>query len=494
MSLSRRHFLVGGLAAAACGTRRRGAAPLAHPALGVQSGDPDGAGATIWCKATRAGVLVVEWGDRFEHRVVGPRVDATTDHCAQLRLSGLPAGARVRYRCYFRDGAGRAGEAAEGSFATAPADRRATSLVWSGDLCGQGWGRSPDFGGYPIFDAMRALQPELFVCSGDLVYADDPLLPEVVLPDGRVWRNDDSRAKAHVAETLADFRACFAYNLADGAMQRFAAATAIAAQWDDHEVRNNWVPSGTAADDPRYRTAPTEAALARRALRALYEYVPFGEPRMIRRIARGPLVDLFVTDARSHRGANGPGGEPAPGPTTALFGAAQLDWLERELAASRARWKIVALSLPIGLVVRDGVDVEAIAQGEAAPPGGREHEIARLLHFVHQRGIGNLVFVTADVHYPAAHHYHPERARFTPFTPFHELVAGPLHAGAFGPNPLDPTFGPAVLFQRPPPVDNPPPSDGYLSFGRIVATDTHLAVSWHGAAGQLLHRLDIPAA
>jgi phosphodiesterase/alkaline phosphatase D-like protein len=30
------------------------------------------------------------------------------------------------------------------------------------------------------------------------------------------------------------------------------------------------------------------------------------------------------------------------------------------------------------------------------------------------------------------------------FDPFWEFVAGPIHAGTFGPNPLDPTFGPEV--------------------------------------------------
>ena len=44
-----------------------------------------------------------------------------------------------------------------------------------------------------------------------------------------------------------------------------------------------------------------------------------------------------------------------------------------------------------------------------------------------------MVWITGDVHYAAAHHYHPERARFTDFDPFWEFVAGPPHAGTFGP-------------------------------------------------------------
>jgi len=41
-------------------------------------------------------------------------------------------------------------------------------------------------------------------------------------------------------------------------------------------------------------------------------------------------------------------------------------------------------------------------------------------------GVQNVVFITADVHYTAAHHYSPERAAYTDFTPFWEFVSGPL--------------------------------------------------------------------
>ena len=508
--LTRRHFLVGGLGAvAACGTtgrgRARGPSPAPHPVLGVQSGDATADAAAIWCRASRPGRLVVEWttGDSFAaaRRVDGALADPAADLCAVADLVGLPAGARVRYRCYFRGPSGAAGEAVEGSLATAPRERVTTGLIWSGDVCGQGWGHHPDQGGYRIFDAMARLQPELFVCSGDLIYADDPLVPEVRLPDGKVWRNQVVPAKARPAETLADFRGNFAYNLEEAAFRRFAAATPIAAQWDDHEVRNNWFAGGSTAGDPRYRSVRAEADLAGLARRAMFEYVPFGADvragrRFHRRIARGPLLDVFLLDGRSYRSPNGPDTERAPGPTTALLGDAQLDWLEGELTASRALWKVIACDLPIGLVVPDERAIEAFAQGDPGPAAGRELEIARLLRTVHERRIANILFVTADVHYAAAHIYRPEAARFGPFTPFHELVAGPLHAGGFGPNPLDPTFGPSVLFQRAPPVQNPPPSDGYLSFGRlqIGGTDGVMEASWHGGDGELLHRLQIPPA
>ena len=60
------------------------------------------------------------------------------------------------------------------------------------------------------------------------------------------------------------------------------------------------------------------------------------------------------------------------------------------------------------------------------------------------------MWLTADVHYTAAHYYNPDKAQFQEFEPFWEFVSGPLHAGTFGPNELDNTFGPEVRFIKAP--------------------------------------------
>ena len=52
------------------------------------------------------------------------------------------------------------------------------------------------------------------------------------------------------------------------------------------------------------------------------------------------------------------------------------------------------------------------------------------------------------MHYTAAHYYDPNRAVFQDFDPFWEFVSGPIHAGTWGPVPLDNTFGPAAIFQK----------------------------------------------
>ena len=112
--------------------------------------------------------------------------------------------------------------------------------VHSGDTVGQGYGINPDVGGMTIYEAMRRMQPDFFVHSGDTIYADNPLLPEKKLPDGKVWKNIVTEAKSKVAETLDEYRGNYRYNLLDENLRRFNAEVPTLAQWDDHEVLDNW--------------------------------------------------------------------------------------------------------------------------------------------------------------------------------------------------------------------------------------------------------------
>ena len=109
--------------------------------------------------------------------------------------------------------------------------------------------------------------------------------------------------------------------------------------------------------------------------------------------------------------------------------------------------------MPLGLVVYHDAGKkwgsEAVAQGNG-PALGRELEIADILRFIKHNEIRNVAWITADVHYCATHLYEPGRAQFTDFAPFYEFVSGPLHAGGFGPNELDDTFGPRVVFTKNP--------------------------------------------
>jgi alkaline phosphatase D len=474
--LSGRAFGQGGSPAVITSERMRPTLPY-----GVQVGDLAGDRAILWARADRPARMMVEWATTESladaRRVPGPAALEDTDFTSRLDLSGLPPGQRVFYRVTMVDLADRGlvSTPVPGSFATPPAGRRNIRLVWSGDTAGQGWGINPDFGGMKIYEEMRRVEPDLFIHSGDTVYADGPISAEVELPDGSVWRNLTTEPKSKVAETLAEFRGNYAYNLMDENLRRFNASVPMLAQWDDHEVTNNWYPGEDLSVDPKkadYKVTSVDL-LAARATRAFMDYMPvrahpLDPERLYSSFRYGPSLEIFRLDMRSHKGPNSRNDASEMGPATALLGTEQLRWLKQALLASGATWKVMAADMPIGLVVPDGEAFENAANGDG-PARGRELEVAELLTFIHRNHIENVVWLTADVHYTAAHRYDPNRARYADFTPFWEFLSGPLNAGTFGPNPLDDTFGPEVVFQKAPPEGEAdlPPSAGLQFFGQV---------------------------
>jgi alkaline phosphatase D len=394
-------------------------------------------------------------------------------------------------------------EPAAGHFRVPPANNSDVSFVWSADTVGQGYGINPDVGGMTIYEAMRKLSPDFFVHSGDTIYADGPLDAEKMLPDGKVWKNIVTEAKSKVAETLAEFRGVHSYNFLDDNLRRFNAEVPMIAQWDDHEVVNNWYWEKRLDADPRYKEKSV-AVLAAYAQRAFREYMPLSggldaPMQLARRFSFGPRLDLLRIDMRSFRGANGENRQTALGPDAAILGSAQLEWLKGALKDSKATWKIIAADMPLGLVVYDDyrskTGSEAVANADDGPPLGRELEIADLLAFIKRESIRNVHWITADVHYAATHRYDPNRAQFADFLPFYEFVSGPLCAGGFGPNALDKTFGPEVVFQHVPPAGrvNLAPSEGSCHFGhiKIDGKTGAMTVTHRDASGGVLHAIDL---
>ena len=493
--IDRRQFLLGAAATGALACTRGPRIVTAAPAIthGAQVGDVQRGRALVWTRCSEPARMIVEWATTASFaratRVAGPRVGPDTDHTGVTPLVGLPDGQRISYRVWFEREAARGASApVVGSFATPGG--QPFRFAWTGDTCGQGYGRNPAWGGLRGYKAIEDAAPAFLLHSGDLIYADNPILAEQPTADGRVWTNLTSERLARVAQELDDFRARFAYNLEDEHVRSLAASVPILAQWDDHETHNNWWP-GQVLDDERYTLERRASVLAARALRATREWVPIGGPTVQRVISYGPLLDVVVVDLRSFRTPN----DANRGDTGAMLGAAQARWLVEALSRSTARWKVVACDQPIALVIGDGPgDARQEGYGNGAgPPLGRERELAGVLAELARRAVKNVVWLTADVHYAAAHHFDPARATGATFHPFWELIAGPIHAGTFGPNPLDPTLGPEVRFQWAPPpgAGNLAPWDGLQSFGTIDVAPDHLRASLWGIDGRARYELDV---
>ena len=490
---TRRSVLAGGAAFGAL---------LASPALvraqarpsfthGVQSGDVDPGSGMIWTRVDRPSRIRTEVAttESFADARELAAIDAlpTSDLAVKRLLTDLPSGQDVFYRFTAQDldDVNAVSEPIAGRFRTAPTDRRDVRFAWSGDTAGQGWGIDEE--GMRTYAAIAGHEPDFFIHSGDTIYADGPMEEEVALDGGGTWRNVVlTPEKRKVAETLDEFRGQWLYNMLDEHLLAMNAALPTFFQWDDHEVVNNWSSAKDLVSDDRYAVKAIDV-LSARGGRAFHEmtpirYTPEEPGRVYRRIAYGPHLDVFFLDLRSYRGANSDGMQGALVPEARVLGAQQMAWLKRALADSRASWKVIASDMPIGLVVPDGEAIEAVANGDEGPARGRELEIEDLLRFIRSAGVRNTVWLTADVHYTAAHHYSPERASSQDFDPFWEFVSGPIHAGTFGPNALDMTFGPEVRFVKAPEdgQSNLPPSEGLQFFG---------LVDIEGATGRMTVRL-----
>ena len=253
--------------------------------------------------------------------------------------------------------------------------------------------------------------------------------------------------------------------------------------------------------DDRYTERRVDV-LAARARQAWQEHMPIADPRAMRtgtgfepariyrKVNRGRHLDVFCLDMRTDKDPNTPGLEQE---RTSLLGQEQVDWLVREVAASTATWKVISADLPLGLVVPDGtVNQESLSNRDPGAPLGKELELAAVLSAFKRHGVRNVVWVTADVHYCAAHHYDPSRAAFTDFDPFWEFVAGPIAAGTFGPNELDATFGPQVEFAKVADYPGQSPRGGNQFFGQMdVAEDGRLTVALRDTAGTTLWSKDL---
>ena len=473
----------------------------------MAAGDVTADRAIIWSRTDRPARMVVEYStsEKFTNlqRQTGAAALETSDYTARAVLRELPAGQRIFYRVLFQDlldlrtwSAPQSGSFRTPEIAT---PQRDVTLAWSADTVGQGWGINAEWGGLKLYDAMRRAEPDVFIHCGDTIYADQHVPAEIKLDDGSVWKNVVTEAKSKVAETLDEFRGNYKYNLLDEHMRRFNAEVPEIVLWDDHEVRDNWYDTRDLEKDERYKVKST-ALLAARARRAFLEFNPVGTSsddaeRIYRVVHYSPLVDVFVMDLRSYRGANSANRQPSLTPDARILGTGQLAALKAQLSASRATWKVIACDMPLGLVVRDGTLFEAVANDDPGPPLGRELEIADLLRYIRAQNIRNVVWITGDVHYCAAHHYDPSRAVFTDFSPFWEFVAGPLNAGTFGPATLDKTFGPEVRFVGIPPgmKGNRPPSDGFQFFGtlRIDARRRALTARLQDLTGKTLFSVEL---
>jgi predicted extracellular nuclease/phosphodiesterase/alkaline phosphatase D-like protein len=410
------------------------AVPPAFP-NGVSSGDVDDDSAVLWALVSVLGEAIFELTGADGTSVVIVLDVVATNVPLKLEINGLTAD--TAYSFTVTDSLGRS---ATGSFETAAAVGSHTGLSFgvTGDWRGE-------LAPYPAIANADTAGLKFFVKLGDTIYADyaSPAVPK---PQ---------------AETIGEYRAKHAEVYADAYWQALQASTPIVAMIDDHEVTNDFAGGAPAASDPRTGATTglvNDSPLYEAGLRVFQEYNAVedrfygatgdarteGERDLYRYTTYGSDAATFLLDARSFRDQeladwNGTAPDAARfltqafNPTRTMLGEAQIDRLFADLLAAEQAgigWKFIFVPEPIQ-------NLGPLAAADRFE--GYAAERTRLLKFIDENDIGNVVFVSADVHGTVVNNLTYQES---PFGPQKAIDAFEITTGSVA---FTPPFGPAAI-------------------------------------------------
>ncbi|MBT9558027.1 MAG: alkaline phosphatase D family protein [Myxococcales bacterium] len=319
---------------------------------GVTAGSIEVDRARVWTRLASPGTVDVRLssGPGCEVVVGSAAASLSSGGIVQADFQGLDAGRVYRYRF----------------------------VLESGDSSSYGWFRTPSTDDVPFVVAM----------AGD-IDAEQPTADAMIVPlltsgaERLLWLGDWPYSdKGIPAKTLAEYRAKHAAARAVPAVPDLLRFMPIEAQWDDHEIINDWDGADSAFD-------PARVGAGKQAYVEWFPIVGAETGEIYRRYRLGPQVDVFQLDCRSHRDAN-----DAPNDAQkTMLGDEQLAWLLDGLSSSTAAFKLVLTSVPLDY---------GTTTNDHWPGFGVERD-AILSHIVENGEIGGVVFITADQHWLSVH-------------------------------------------------------------------------------------------
>jgi alkaline phosphatase D len=395
--------------------------------LGVASGDPTPDGVVLWTRLATDPLAPdglgglggrrtqVEWqvarDDRFAHVVAAGSTWTGPErgHAVHVEVGGLAPGRPYAYR--FRAG-GAVSPA--GRTRTTPPPGALTALTMCVASCAQ-----YEHGFHTAYRRLAEDEPDLIVHLGDYIYEEAPGAYRV--PGGSVRLHAGPECR-----TLADYRQRWAQYHADPDLQAAHAAAPWLAVYDDHEVADDWAGEQPALPDPGF------AARRAAGLAAHRENLPLrAAPTLYRRSAWGALATVHLLDTRRYR-------DPA---RTSILGPGQERWLTAGLAASGARWDVLAQQVFFSHLA------EPARFGNPDSWDGYGASRDRVVDAWSAAGVRNAVVLTGDVHshWGADVHRRPD----DPVVAGTELVTTSISSGGDGTDEQSPlvALNPHVRYQ-----------------------------------------------
>ncbi|CAG0960192.1 alkaline phosphatase D [Myxococcaceae bacterium] len=383
--------------------RRAEAAPTAAETFpdGIKSGDPRPRQSVIWTRVPRppSGAPVpVLWevaeDAAFTRIVAGGLVSAkeADGHTVKVWATPLRSDSWFHYR-FTANGV----QSVVGRLRTAPLPGRPVDRLRYAFASCQQRGVIGASGKESLYVTHRAIAKEgvdFLMHLGDYIYASD---------------SGDLR--------VADYRRRYQIFHSNPELQKLQAAVPLIPTWDDGEFYNGVDRLGD----------PARLAAARQVW---FEMMPVLKPRderIYRTLPWGNLADVIMIDTRMYRDPAVdvtntllPGGDVVFDPSRTTLGAAQKQWLEKQLAGSRAAWRFIGSSYnvnPWKIVDYDTPEIRAANPeyqrnaGNYAPNEAWDDyqaERRELLEFLAERDLRNNVFTCGHTHYYLACELQPD--------------------------------------------------------------------------------------
>lgn len=369
--------------------------------LGVASGDPTPTSAVLWTRLAprpfepEGGMPgarpTVAWevaeDEGFTKIVKRGRYTAAPElgYSVHVEVDGLESDRWYAYRFLSGDAVSQVGRVR-----TTPAAGALTDLRFGVASC-----QNYEQGLFTALDHLSRERLDLVTHLGDYIY-------EYGTRDGAVRPHHGFEVRS-----LDDYRRRYSQYKMDPALQAAHRMCPWLVTWDDHEVDNNY--AGAFGEN---RMESEEQMLARRAAayQAWWEHQPVRVPRArswadldIRRTTDwGALARFWMMDTRQYRDdqACADGSQVVPcgdwaNPARSVLGAQQEKWIDEGLAASRARWQVLAQQIMLApFDPRLGPETLAAMDPWSGYPAARE----RLLGTIAERAPNRTVVLTGDIH------------------------------------------------------------------------------------------------
>lgn len=347
--MDRRKFVWGAsaLAALAALPRKALAAALGYPRLleGPMIGASSPTGFTVWSRASGEYDIAVEVASdrtfRDVRATVPVKAATANDLVTQIEVAGLQPDTAYYYRMKI-DGIADRHQPIPFRTRTAPVRPRPIRIAFGS--CA----RVQLDAVQPVWDAVTAMEPDLFLWLGDNIYADSDSEPA--------------------------FGDLYARQRSVASLQPLLRSVPQLATWDDHDFGYNDSDAANPAKEMSLK-------LFRRWWANPGAGLP-GTPGVFFRHSFGP-IDIFMLDGRYYR--DHPATEKTQGKT--MLGAAQKAWFKRELKASRATFKLLVSSTGWSNAERGGDSWAMFLE-----------ERDELLNFIRDEKISGCVGISGDVH------------------------------------------------------------------------------------------------